>query len=288
MPSLVPSRLVLALAIVAAAAAWATTAPASRAQVPPVAPAASLPVDPVSAAVAEASRRFGVPESWIRSVMRVESAGNRVAVSHAGAMGLMQVMPATYAGLRLRYGLGADPFDVRDNVLAGTAYLREMFDLYGAPGFLAAYNAGPGRWEAYATGRRALPGETAAYLAKLAPMIGVEAPAAITDVAGRSIKPPVPASVFVTVESASNDGAEASDAARLRQIVAANTTLVPPSEELFVRRPSVSQPRVEPSSTMYTTIRRSVVNNVGETPIEAPLSPPNTLFAPRLLAGGVR
>ncbi len=288
MCALVSSRPFLTVAVVAATAAWAFNAPASRAQVQHVAPAASVQVDPVSAAVVEASRRFGVPQSWIRSVMRVESAGNRAAVSHAGAMGLMQVMPATYAGLRRRYGLGADPFHVRDNVLAGTAYLREMFDRYGAPGFLAAYNAGPGRWEAYAIGRRGLPAETVAYLAKLAPMIGVEAPAAITDAAGRSVKSTVPASVFVTVESASNDGAEALNVARLRRIIAANTTLVPPSEELFVRRPSVSQPRVEPSSTMYTAIRRSVVNNVGETPIAAPSSPPNTLFAPRSLAGGAR
>lgn len=281
MPSLVPSRPVLAIAIVAAAAAWATTTPASRAQVQRVAPAASVQVDPVSAAVAEASRRFGVPESWIRSVMRVESAGNRVAVSHAGAMGLMQVMPATYAGLRNRYGLGADPFDVRDNVLAGTAYLREMFDRYGAPGFLAAYNAGPGRWEAYATGRRGLPTETVAYLARLAPMIGVEVPAVITKAAGKMVGSPTSASIFVALKSASDDEAEASNVVRLRQIIAANTTLVPPSEELFVRRRSVSEPLAEPASTTDATSSQSSVSDVGETPIVAPSSPPNTLFPPR-------
>lgn len=288
MPSLVPSWPVLALAIVAATAAWATTAPASRAQVPPGAPAASLQVDPVSAAVAEASRRFGVPERWIRSVMRVESAGNQAAVSRVGAMGLMQVMPATYAGLRRRYGLGADPFDVRDNVLAGTAYLREMFDRYGAPGFLAAYNAGPGRWEAYATGRRGLPAETIDYLARLAPMIGVEAPITRTDAAGKSFGLPKSASIFVAFDRVSDDGLEAASVARLRQIIAANTTLVPPSEELFVHRRSASEPLAEPASTMDATSRPAAVSDVGEAPIDVPLSPPNTLFPPRTSLGNAR
>jgi hypothetical protein len=142
---------------------------------PPMRPAAAA--DPVSAAVTEASRRFGVPESWIRSVMRVESAGDVDAVSRAGAMGLMQVMPTTYAELRARHGLGADPFAVRDNILAGTAYLREMFDRYGATGMLAAYNAGPGRWEEHVARGRPLPGETIGYLARLGPTIGIDAAA---------------------------------------------------------------------------------------------------------------
>lgn len=281
MHSLVPLRPRLAFVIVASAAAWLTTAPASQAQVQRVASAASLQMDPVSAAVAEASRRFGVPESWIRSVMRVESAGNRGAVSHAGAMGLMQVMPSTYAGLRRRHGLGADPFDVRDNVLAGTAYLREMFDRYGAPGFLAAYNAGPGRWEAYAAGRRGLPAETVGYLARLAPMIGVEAPVAVTDASGKSFGLPKTASNFVAITRVSDDGLEASNVARLREIIASNTTLVPPNEELFIRRRSVSEPVGEPASTMDATSRPSAIHDAGETSIVAPSSPPNTLFPPR-------
>ena len=99
--------------------------------------------------VAEAAQRFGIPERWIWAVMRVESGGRVRAVSSKGAMGLMQIMPATWADLRARHGLGADPFDPRDNILAGAAYLREMHDRYGAPGFLAAYNAGPGRYDDY-------------------------------------------------------------------------------------------------------------------------------------------
>lgn len=146
-------------------ASWAQ-APAARAPVP------LAHADPFSAAVAEASRRFGVPEPWIRSVMRVESAGNARVVSRAGAIGLMQVMPGTYAELRARYGLGPDPFAVRDNILAGTAYLREMHDRYGVQGMLAAYNAGPGRWEAYIRAGRRLPAETVSYLTRLAPEMG--------------------------------------------------------------------------------------------------------------------
>ena len=46
-------------------------------------------------------------------------------------MGLMQIMPKTWAELRARYGLGADPFDPRDNILAGAAYIRELHDRYG-------------------------------------------------------------------------------------------------------------------------------------------------------------
>jgi hypothetical protein len=120
--------------------------------------------------VAEASRRFGVPEAWIRAVMRAESAGEPRAVSSAGAMGLMQIMPATWADLRARHSLGRDPYDPRDNILAGTAYLRELHNRYGSPGFLAAYNAGPGRYEASLAGRP-LPTETRAYVALLAPVI---------------------------------------------------------------------------------------------------------------------
>jgi len=130
-------------------------------------------IDPYAAFIAEAAQRFSVPEHWIRAVMRVESAGDVRAISSAGAMGLMQIMPATWATLRARYGLGADPFDVRDNILAGAAYLRAMHDRYGdVTAMLAAYNAGPGRYDEYLSRGRPLPAETRAYLAKLASITG--------------------------------------------------------------------------------------------------------------------
>lgn len=127
--------------------------------------------DPIAASVAEASRRFGVPAAWIRAVMQAESAGDVRAVSSAGAMGLMQIMPNTWTELRARHGLGADPFDARDNIHAGAAYLRELHDRYGAPGFLAAYHAGPGRYDDYLANGRPLPVETRAYLAEVIPAI---------------------------------------------------------------------------------------------------------------------
>ncbi|PZU69302.1 lytic transglycosylase domain-containing protein [Sphingobium sp.] len=142
--------------------------PAGAQQVPVERPSRN---DPYGAYIAEAAQRFGVPEAWIRAVMGVESAGDVRAISSSGAMGLMQVMPATWAELRVRHRLGANPYDPRDNILAGAAYLREMHDRYGSPGFLAAYNAGPGRYEEYLAGRP-LPAETRAYVAALAPVIG--------------------------------------------------------------------------------------------------------------------
>ncbi len=131
--------------------------------------------DPIADHVSEAAQRFGIPEHWIRSVMQAESAGDSTAISSAGAMGLMQVMPDTWAELRLRYSLGDDPFGPRDNILAGTAYLREMFDRYGNVGaMLAAYNAGPARYDEYLSSGRTLPAETRAYVAALVPLLGAD------------------------------------------------------------------------------------------------------------------
>ena len=128
---------------------------------------------PYAAPVADAARRFAIPEAWIWAVMRAESNGDARAVSRVGAMGLMQIMPATWANLRARYRLGADPFDPRDNILAGAGYLREMHDRYGnVTAMLAAYNAGPGRYDEHLSRGRPLPTETLAYLAKLASITG--------------------------------------------------------------------------------------------------------------------
>lgn len=141
------------------------------------APAGAHPkgVDPVfrwHTEIAEASARFGVPVAWIERVMRAESGGmakldGRPITSRAGAIGLMQLMPATLAAMRTTYGLGSNPYDPRDNILAGTAYLRAMYDRFGYPGLFGAYNAGPGRYAAYLATGRPLPGETRAYLATM-------------------------------------------------------------------------------------------------------------------------
>ena len=126
--------------------------------------------------IAEASRRFRIPEDWIRAVLAAESEHDPRAVSDAGAMGLMQVMPATWDELSARLELGDDPFEPHANILAGTAYLREMLDHYGdVTSMLAAYNAGPGRYDEYLAAVRPLSAETIDYVAKLAPVLGGEA-----------------------------------------------------------------------------------------------------------------
>ncbi len=133
-----------------------------------------LPVDLDAAFVTEASRRFAIPERWIRAIIAVESAGNAQAVSPRGALGLMQIMPQTWVTLSVRYDLGLDPFDPRDNILAGTAYPREMLDRFGSEGFLAAYNAGPRRYDDHLATGRPLPGETQIYVARIESLIGIE------------------------------------------------------------------------------------------------------------------
>ncbi|HET8995498.1 MAG TPA: lytic transglycosylase domain-containing protein [Acetobacteraceae bacterium] len=138
------------------------------------------PNDPWGPYIHEAADRFHIPGRWIRAVMHVESGGQeymhgQLTTSGAGAMGLMQVMPETYDELRQRYNLGDDPFNPHDNIMAGAAYLREMYDIYGSPGFLAAYNAGPGRLDDYLANNRPLPAETRHYVAMIGPeIIGVE------------------------------------------------------------------------------------------------------------------
>ncbi len=143
------------------------------------APLAAAPIAPTSMSVpspiarwrpfiVEASARFGVPQPWIERVMAIESGGRatrdgRPIRSAKGAIGLMQLMPATWSAMRDANGLGPDPDDPRDNILAGTAYLRLMYDRFGYPGLFGAYNAGPARYAAYLAGAP-LPAETRGYL----------------------------------------------------------------------------------------------------------------------------
>ncbi|WP_447753299.1 lytic transglycosylase domain-containing protein [Sphingopyxis fribergensis] len=137
------------------------------------APARADPVAQWRPYVEEASARFGVPVGWIERVMRAESGGRtmlggRPTESSAGAMGLMQLMPGTWADMRARLGLGRDPHAPRDNILAGTFYLRLMHERFGYPGLFAAYNAGPARYAAVLAGRARLPAETRSYVAAIA------------------------------------------------------------------------------------------------------------------------
>jgi len=140
------------------------------------------PVDRWQPLIDEAAQRFEVSDALIRSVMRAESDGlttvdGKAISSPAGAMGLMQLMPATWADMRSELGLGDDPYDPHDNILAGTFYLKQLRDRFGYPGMIAAYNAGPERYAAYLAGQRRLPHETVAYLNTV---ISSQSPVAIT------------------------------------------------------------------------------------------------------------
>lgn len=146
--------------------------------------------------IAEAARRFGLPPQWIQAVMKQESGFNPRATSHAGAMGLMQVMPATYADLRRRYGLGPDPYDPRDNVMAGAAYLRELHDRFGPEGMLPAYNAGPKRYLQHRDEGRPLPLETRDYVARIGLLDGAATPSARARIAAEAPVDPYRAPLF--------------------------------------------------------------------------------------------
>ena len=141
------------------------------------APAPAQTVEQWRLLINEASARFGVPEVWIERVMQAESrgrthVGRRPIRSAAGAMGLMQLMPGTWAEMRAQLHLGHDPDDPRDNILAGTFYLRLMYDRFGYPGLFA----GPGRYARHLAGRSTLPVETVGYLANVAPSTRINAP----------------------------------------------------------------------------------------------------------------
>lgn len=98
--------------------------------------------------ITEASARYALPPTWIRAIINIESSGcamkgDRPITSSAGAIGVMQLMRGTYSAISQRDGLGSDPQNVHDNIIAGTAYLRDLYNKFGYPGLFAAYNAGP-------------------------------------------------------------------------------------------------------------------------------------------------
>ncbi|WP_455153250.1 lytic transglycosylase domain-containing protein [Bradyrhizobium cenepequi] len=219
------------------------TASSAAADPPPTRRVATIGTsDPWAAHIAEAAKRFAIPERWVRAVMAVESTGDQAARSPKGAMGLMQIMPKTWDELRARHGLGNDPWQPRDNILAGAAYLREMHDRYGSiAAMLAAYNAGPKRYDAHLASGRALPTETVEYAAKIAPMIdGKVSVMRLVGMASRASWSRGP--IFVGRSSVhSDDGSEAADPPSGRPSSAPAivdlSALVPPSDGIFVRKP---------------------------------------------------
>ena len=128
--------------------------------------------------VYECAEEYEVPPELIFSVIYAESSFRENAVSHDGAMGLMQLMPATFEELCIKVGIDlntASPYDAAINIRCGTYYLRELYDMFGSWELaVVAYNAGLGNvrtWlssEQYADGNgglRSIPfAETDAYL----------------------------------------------------------------------------------------------------------------------------
>jgi soluble lytic murein transglycosylase-like protein len=131
-------------------------------------------IDRFAEFIAEASARFAVAATWIHAVLQVESGGDQRASSPRGALGLMQLMPGTWVELSARYELGLDPFDPHDNIFAGAAYLKEMYDRFGSAGFLAAYHAGPARYEQHLATGKSLPPDTIAYVAAVRSVVAQE------------------------------------------------------------------------------------------------------------------
>jgi hypothetical protein len=199
-----------------------------------------LSVPPFAAFITEASKRFGVPENWIRAVMHAESRAKPRARSSKGATGLIQIMPKTWTELLARYGLGADPYDPRDNILAGAAYIHELYDRYGAPGFLAAYNAGPARYERHLATGRPLPEETQAYVATLAPIIESKQAKVQIGAVGKTFAWAKLPLVAMRNLGISRDGGSTADTHQNRSSGAYGivdlSALVPHSGNLFVRR----------------------------------------------------
>jgi hypothetical protein len=196
-------------------------------------------LDPFADHIAEAARRFAIPATWIRSVMRAESNGNPRALSAKGAIGLMQIMPPTWQDLRARHNLGTDPYDPRDNILAGAAYLRGLHDRFGLPGFLAAYNAGPERYTRHLATGQPLPDETQNYVAMLLPLLnGGPANDGIFAAAPRTWQQS-PIFTARAESSATDDTSPPAVQQNRRPSVRAivdTSTLTPQSGDLFARR----------------------------------------------------
>ncbi|PDT65796.1 murein transglycosylase [Bradyrhizobium ottawaense] len=207
----------------------------------------SAAITPHAGFVTEASHRFGIPEHWILKVIEVESGGKAHAVSSRGALGLMQIMPQTWVELSVRYGLGIDPFDPHDNIVAGTAYLSEMLDRFGEGGFLAAYNVGPNRYEEHLAAGRPLPDETQAYVRRLAALLGIDRGGHGNATAKQSVDWRHAPMFVRRTDSPSANGSSASVQQSLSSskdlAVIRASTLVPRATGLFLRRSDEVQPR---------------------------------------------
>lgn len=256
------------------------------------------PSDPWGPYINEAAARFDVPTQWIRQVMHIESGGHeyingQLTVSAAGAMGLMQLEPATYQEMAEQYDLGSDPFNPYDNIMAGTAYIHAMYQIYGSPGFLAAYDAGPGRLNSYMNQHRALPSETVNYVAMIAPHIQGYYPVHRSDAdelalntLPRSRAPgilppgfvpdsprPVQMDVPAAVELASNTPPPARPMPATTKLYAAASVLAPPAVTALPPPPPSVLPAPPPAFTRSSVITTALVTRGPALPAPPPAEP---------------
>lgn len=180
-----------------------------------------------------AAHETGLPARLIWAVINVESHSNIRAVSPKGAMGLMQLMPATWLAMRTELGLGADAFDPHDNILAGSHYLKSMYDLYGQEGYLAAYNAGPGRYLSHRNTGRPLPMETQTYVVRVNRLLGESAPPSMSGSTPNGPASWTEASLFLA-PSASEPEATSRSVASNSPFIAATD-----NRQIFVRPESI-------------------------------------------------
>ena len=237
--------------------------------------------DPIAGYVEEASQRFRIPASWIRAVMQVESADEISVTSSAGAMGLMQLMPQTYAALRTRLGLGANAYEPHDNIIAGTAYLREMYDRYGDAGFLAAYNAGPARYEEFRAGGRSLPSETILYTARLGPMLGVDGGEPLAINAQNVTVKPEEAPMFVSLRGTVSAAEMRSNASPPVRLASVGLPADEQSDALFTaRRPSPTSTSPAGQAVAPTTVGSPPSKLRGAVSVQ-PSAEPDDIFVHR-------
>ncbi|MBO1326147.1 transglycosylase SLT domain-containing protein [Acetobacter sp. TBRC 12305] len=204
--------------------------------------------------IREASQRFSIPQGWIRAVMWQESGGHQyihgqLTRSVHGAVGLMQVKPDTYHELAQRYGLGSDPYDPHDNIMAGSGYIRELYDRFGSPDFLAAYSCGPQCMANYRAGSGSLPGYARSYLAAVAPHLNDPVPA-VTE-PGPEITPlstPVRVVADSTPAPAENENAQADAQA------AASDMQAPNAAPVAVASADMPAPESTPGGPADTTV----------------------------------
>jgi hypothetical protein len=213
-------------------------------------------IDRWTPTIKAAAQKFGVAEDWIKAVMRMESGGRTLLsekkpiTSNKGAMGLMQVMPATYHDMQQQHGLGSNPYDPHDNIFAGAAYLSWLKDKYGYPKMFAAYNAGPGTVEA----QRKLPDETRAYVKGIARILGDRREE--TDVAVSEPSKPV---THVANLTRPNGASVTVDGAKVDSIRAALPDEYAPGVQTVIAMGSVNQGVREDAATVAAALGKARV-----------------------------